>query len=301
MADPEIRSVPFELRATGDGRTLEGYAAVFNSPARIYERGREFDEVIVPGAFARAVNSGDRIIMQFDHGQHPFFGSLPIARIDQMREDSHGLYVKAEINDNWMTEPIRSAIANGAVTGMSFRFSVPDGGDTWDRSGDVHKRTIKNVYLYELGPVTTPAYADTSVGVRSALGLLDDEQKADLLGKGGPIKGGVSYHVGGDRGPEIFVPWKDARQISDPEEDATAQALITQMKDLAAQLAEIEAGALVAGDDTVEDLSQVISLLYSLDCMSSEEADDTEMVSAGPRPTSSRTRRAARARLVGAI
>lgn len=272
MADPEIRSVPFELRATGDGRTLEGYAAVFNSPARIYERGREFDEVIVPGAFARAVNSGDRIIMQFDHGQHPFFGSLPIARIDQMREDSHGLYVKAEINDNWMTEPIRSAIANGAVTGMSFRFSVPDGGDTWDRSGDVHKRTIKNVYLYELGPVTTPAYADTSVGVRSALALLDDESREQLT-----------------------------RQISDPEEDATAQALIAQMKDLAAQLAEIEAGALVAGDDTVEDLSQVISLLYSLDCMSSEEADDTEMVSAGPRPTSSRTRRAARARLVGAI
>lgn len=272
----EIRSVPFELRSTGDGLTLEGYAAVFNSEALIYERNREFMESIVPGAFARTVAAKDRIIMQFDHGQHPFFGSLPIARIDDLREDGHGLYVKATLNDNWMTEPIRSAIANGAVTGMSFRFSVPDGGDTWDRSGDVAKRTIKEVKLYELGPVTTPAYADTSVGVRSALALLDDAQREQIF-----------------------------RQISDPEEDAAAQALIAQMKDLAARLAQIEAGALVAGDDTVEDLQQVIGLLCSLDCLASEEADDMgeamSMSSAGPRPASSRNARAARARLVGAL
>ena len=49
------------------------------------------------------------------------------------------------------------------------------------------------------------------------------------------------------------------------------------------------------------DFQQVIGLLYSLDCLASEEADDTEMSSAGPRPASSRNTRMARALLVGAI
>jgi HK97 family phage prohead protease len=180
MTDYSIRSVPFELRTTGDGLTLEGLAAPFNSPTRIHERGRTFDEVIAPGAFHRTLNSADRVVMQYDHGQHPVFGSLPIGRIDDMRETPAGLHVTARLNDSWMTEPIRSAIANGAVTGMSFRFSVPDGGDTWDRTGDIPKRTVNEVKLYELGPVTSPAYEATTVAVRSALNLLSDEERHAL-------------------------------------------------------------------------------------------------------------------------
>jgi len=207
MAD-EIRSTSFELRSAGDdGLTLEGLAAVFNSPTRIYERGQEFDEVIAPGAFSRTINSADRIIMQYDHGTNPVFGPLPIGRIDSLRESDQGLHVTARLNDSWLTEPIRAAIANGAVTGMSFRFSVPEGGDTWDRSGDIAKRTIKEVKLYELGPVTTPAYSDTAVAVRSLqqhLGALIDRQD------------GTPYIVR-ERGPEIMVPAPSRSEVTPDE------------------------------------------------------------------------------------
>jgi HK97 family phage prohead protease len=153
---------------------------VFNSPSLIHERGRVFEEQIAPGAFAKTINARDRIVMQFDHGQHPLFGSLPLGKITALREDSHGLYVEARLTDNWLTAPIRDAIANEAITGMSFRFSVPDGGDTWDRSGQTHKRTVHEVRLYELGPVVHPAYEDTTVGVRSVLNLLTPEQRAQV-------------------------------------------------------------------------------------------------------------------------
>lgn len=177
-----VRSVPFELtRSEGDdGLTLAGYAAVFNSPTRITgESPPLFDEVLSPGAFARTINAADRVVMQYDHGQHPMIGPMPLGKITTLREDKRGLYVEARLTDNWLINPVRDAIANDAISGMSFRFAVPKGGDVWDRSGAVPLRTVNEVRLYELGPVTFPAYDDTSVMVRSLLQTMgepiDDE------------------------------------------------------------------------------------------------------------------------------
>ena len=163
--DSETRSLvaPFELRADGgDGLTLAGYAAVFNSPTQIRSWEGDFTEVIAPGAFAHTIRNG-KPVMQFDHGDHPLIGSLPIANITKLREDARGLYVEARVFDNWLTEPLRQAITAQAIDGMSFRFQVMK--DEW--SSDQSTRTIKEVRLFELGPVVFPAYADTSVALRS--------------------------------------------------------------------------------------------------------------------------------------
>lgn len=182
MGDINERAVRFELRgATADGLTLSGYAAVFNSPTTINERGKTFTEVIARGAFAKAINNRDKVVMQFEHGHHPLIGSMPLGKINELREDDHGLYVEATLSDNWLVQPVRDAIRDGAVDGMSFRFSVPDGGDTWERTADGEVRTISEVKLYELGPVVFPAYADTAVAVRSALNAIPAEIRAALM------------------------------------------------------------------------------------------------------------------------
>lgn len=173
MGDVIQRAVSFEMRSSGDGNTLAGYAAVFDSPTLIHERGAQFHEQISKGAFAKAINARERVVLQFDHGQHPVIGSMPLGRITSMEEDARGLYVEAELTDNWMVQPVRDAIAAGAVDGMSFRFSVES--EAWDRSGDLPLRTISEVRLYELGPVVFPAYADTTVAVRSALHALGSD------------------------------------------------------------------------------------------------------------------------------
>lgn len=178
-----VRSFDFEFeRGTGgDGRTLEGYAAVFNSPARIRDWGGDFDEVLLPGAFARSI-TGRPPVMQWDHGHDPRVGTVPIAAIQDLREDDQGLHVRARLFDNPVVEPVRQAIEARAVSGMSFRFSVPDGGDKWTRrKGDVDLREISDTETRELGPVVFPAYDATSVGVRSMLASLAPDEHRTFL------------------------------------------------------------------------------------------------------------------------
>jgi hypothetical protein len=69
------------------------------------------------------------------------------------------------MHDNWLTEPVRDAIREGSITGMSFRFTTPDGGVTWSEDRDT--RTVTDLDLHELGPVVWPAYTGTTVAVRS--------------------------------------------------------------------------------------------------------------------------------------
>lgn len=174
------RAVSFTTRAASDddGFTLEGYAAVFDSPTRIDSWEGQFDETIVKGAFSKTISERTPV-MQFDHGHDIATGSVPIAAIDTIREDRHGLFVSARMFDNPRVEPIRQAIAGGAIDGMSFRFRVVR--EEWDESDDIPQRTIKELELFELGPVVFPAYDATSVGVRSLLADLDDGQRARLL------------------------------------------------------------------------------------------------------------------------
>jgi HK97 family phage prohead protease len=194
------RSVPFELRdgaSDGDGNTLDGYGAVFGSPTRIGSWEGYFDEEIAPGAFKKSLRERTPVL-QFDHGHHPMVGSIPIGSFESLSEDDRGLHVVARLHENWLVDPVRDAIKSKAIPGMSFRFSVVK--DEWrDSAGTVLKadevekrlwatdpndestilkRTLKEVRLYEVGPVVFPAYVDTSVGVRSRelISLLSDPQ-----------------------------------------------------------------------------------------------------------------------------
>jgi HK97 family phage prohead protease len=176
------RAAAFELRAAedgdADGFTLEGYAAVFDSPTRIDSWEGRFDELITRGAFSKTI-SERRPVLQFDHGRDVATGSVPIGSIEELREDKHGLFVRAKLHDNARVEPIRQAIASGAIDGMSFRFRVLR--EAWDESAEVPTRSISEVELYELGPVVFPAYESTSVGVRSLLSDLPDDERARLV------------------------------------------------------------------------------------------------------------------------
>jgi HK97 family phage prohead protease len=176
------RSVEFRAEPSNDGLTLEGYAAVFNDWTEINDRSGTYMERIAPGAFKRSIGRSVPVL-QFDHGHHPLIGSIPLGRITSITEDSHGLRIKARLSDNWLVEPVRDAIRDGAISGMSFRFSIPEGGDKWEQRDGVDYRTIINVSLVEAGPVVWPAYSSTSVGVRSrqtALALTDPEVRREV-------------------------------------------------------------------------------------------------------------------------
>lgn len=166
-----------------DGRTMEGYAAVFNVDTEIKSWEGQFNERIARGAFKKTI-AERKPVLQFDHGRDARTGSVPIGAIGEIREDRKGLFVSARLFDNPVVEPIRQAIEGEAISGMSFRFKVVR--DDWtDKDGKKLKRdelvellyspgergpllrTIREVELFEAGPVVFPAYEATSVGVRS--------------------------------------------------------------------------------------------------------------------------------------
>jgi HK97 family phage prohead protease len=186
----EIRSHFFEFRAAepgsdGDGRTLEGYAAVFDQPTTIESYAGDYEEVVKRGAFRKTLRERAPV-MQFDHGNDKRVGSAPIGGIEDLHEDDEGLFVRARLFDTERVEDIRQAIAAQAIRGMSFKFRVLQ--DRWvDRDGKRIKdddladlladpgdrgpirREITEVQLFELGPVVFPAYEQTSVGVRGSV------------------------------------------------------------------------------------------------------------------------------------
>lgn len=174
------RIVEFRSEPSNDGLTLEGYAAVFNEWTTIHDRVGAFQERIAPGAFKRTL--GQRMpVLQFDHGTHPLIGSIPLGRFTSVAEDDHGLKVRARLSDNWLIEPVRDAIRDGGVTGMSFKFRVVN--EQWEQNDGDDYRTITEVELYEAGPVVSPAYEMTTVGVRSrqtAIALTDPEVRREV-------------------------------------------------------------------------------------------------------------------------
>lgn len=161
-----------EMRAEGgdaEGSTLFGYAAVFNEDTTIDSWEGRFIERIAPGAFKKTLReSADRVKVLFNHGMDPQIGDKPLGRASVIEEDAHGLRVEVPLARTSYNEDIKALLADGSLDGMSFRMSVTK--DEWQQPDDDQAlpiRTIKEVRLYEFGPVTFPAYSATQAGVRA--------------------------------------------------------------------------------------------------------------------------------------
>lgn len=175
--DGLTRHLQFRAEGNSDGRTLTGIAVPFGQPTRIDNpwEGR-FDEQFAKGAFKRTLGMRTPKL-QFDHGTHPLFGSLPIGEFRKLEERDAGLWFNARVFDAPVFEPLREALATDAIDGVSIRFrptrveiTQPD---QRDDGGDVELRTVVESELIELGPVMFPAYSGTSVDLRSELAGLD--------------------------------------------------------------------------------------------------------------------------------
>ena len=164
MATAERITMTAEVRAvaTDDGSMkIGGYAATFNSEAT----GLNFREVIAPGAFTRALSSGDPVFLLVNHDME----GIPLASTQSgtlnLRQDKTGLYMEATLDPaNPKAQELSSAVRRGDMDKMSFALTVsPDG-----QTKDAGLRTLTDIErLYEVSVVTLPAYDSTSVGMRS--------------------------------------------------------------------------------------------------------------------------------------
>jgi len=170
----EVRTNHIELRAEGDGRTFTGYASVFNEPSLPLP----FTEIVKPGAFKRAIQSRNRIMLLWNHDTSNPLASTRNGSL-QLAEDARGLKVTATLPDTTLGRDIAELVRTGVIDAMSFGFSVKK--DSWSQDGNT--RYLEDVSLYEVSLVSTPAYEQTSgtVSVRSVDGISADVLADALL------------------------------------------------------------------------------------------------------------------------
>lgn len=159
----ERRYFPFELRAAdeGDGNMLAGYAAVFDElSVEIWG----FREKIAAGAFADTI-AVDDIRSLWNHNTDWVLGRTTNETL-RLSEDETGLAVEIDPPDTQIGRDAVVSIRRGDVSQMSFAFAVLD--QKWDiDENEQYIRTLLRVKLYEVSPVTFPAYPATSIAVRA--------------------------------------------------------------------------------------------------------------------------------------
>lgn len=167
IADREVRTFAlseFRIeRRDGESAKIVGHAAVFN------ERSEDlggFREQIAPGAFADAIKQDD-IRALFNHNPDHVLGRNKAGTLS-LREDDKGLAIEITPPDTQMARDLMISMERGDITQMSFGFRVRANGYNWaeDADGTVI-RTLTAVRLFDVSPVTYPAYPQTDVAVRS--------------------------------------------------------------------------------------------------------------------------------------
>jgi len=158
-----------EIRAKGDGH-IEGHAAVFDQEYVIWDSpSYRVVETIKPGAFKRALKEKQDVRALFNHDANQLLGRTASKTLS-LAEDKNGLYFDCEPPDTQLGRDIRTLVDRGDLDGCSFAFSVSKEVVTEEKNGEqvVRKREIHEVDpLYDVGPVTYPAYTGTDVNARS--------------------------------------------------------------------------------------------------------------------------------------
>jgi len=164
----EIRTA--EIRATeptADGKdalVIVGTPIVFDTPTTIHDPAGDYIEVIKRGALDDADLTDSRLLVNHD------LSRVPLARTPKTMKfkiTDKGLEMRAELPDTEEAKAVYTAVKRGDLTGMSFAFTVPDGGDSYDAK--TNTRTITKIAkVYEVSLVSFPAYPTASAEARSA-------------------------------------------------------------------------------------------------------------------------------------
>jgi len=172
--EKEIRTFGMELRAMDkeEKRTVRGYAATFES--RSGDLGG-FIESIDREAFSETDMEDVRAL--FNHDSNFVLGRTKAGTL-RLMVDENGLAYEIDMPDTQLGRDMYESIKRGDISQSSFAFTIED--DEYRKEGDTVYRTIKKIKkLYDVAPVTFPAYESTSVQARKINELKNQELKEE--------------------------------------------------------------------------------------------------------------------------
>lgn len=185
MEKREIRS---DFKFDSESRTVEGYAAVFDSPSNyigwteVIHRNAISDETIKNSdIFAKFNHADDKVLARSKNG----VGSL------LLEVDDKGLRYMFEAPNTALGNELLEYLHRGDIDSSSFAFSIDESDPTAQRWYKENGRIYRDIYkidrLYDVSPVFQPAYAETSCAARAfdEIKKTSDEidSKMDLIRK----------------------------------------------------------------------------------------------------------------------
>ena len=147
----------------GDGKTVEGYAAVFDTDADL----GSFTERIERGAFDAALADPQLdVAALFNHDQNQILARNRGGKGNlELWTDQKGLKYRFKLGDQSYAQDLGINLREGLVNQSSFAFSIKE--DDWTQRDGKDLRTIKAVMLHDISPVVFPAYGEATASIRS--------------------------------------------------------------------------------------------------------------------------------------
>lgn len=164
----ERRAINREVAFVEESQVISGYAAVFyrpDDPNTQFELQPGVYERILPGAFDRAIREDD-VYALFNHEASNVLGRTQ-SRTCKLTVDDIGLHYEASLPDTTTARDVRTLISRGEITGSSFAFDI--GRENRRHDAGVQVVELVEIHpLYDVGPVTFPAYRSTTAMARQA-------------------------------------------------------------------------------------------------------------------------------------
>lgn len=201
-------SEPIELRGEGNKLTAQGYAIVYN---KLSENLGGFVERALPGLADKTMKEQDvRALVNHDSDQ--LIGRLSAGTL-RMGSDANGVWYEVDIPDTTVGRDLAVQLERGDINGSSFGFRAID--DDWEETeSGFAMRSLKEIMLRDVGPVTFPAYPDASSALRSLaearnMDVADVAKRAadnDLMSLIKAQSGDVKQSEDSQAKPTIFKP-----------------------------------------------------------------------------------------------
>jgi len=155
-----------ELRSASlEGNTLSGLAHAYGQKARINGR----METLKPGAFTEALKSSDAVAL-FNHDPNGILGRQSSGTL-RLEDSDEGLRFSVDLPDTQVGRDVRTLVERGDIVGASFGFVPGKVTFSRDPATGLEVRTHVSVKeLMDVSPVAMPAFAGTSLQLRSADG-----------------------------------------------------------------------------------------------------------------------------------
>lgn len=155
-----------------EAAVIEGMAAMYNQRTDL----GWYEEEILPGAFDEVMNDDVRCLLNHD----PNFvlarskegkGTLELVLTNE------GLMYRYTTPNRSYAKDLADAIETGDISQSSFAFRAKE--SIWvEREGEKELRQIKTIErLYDVAPVTYPAYSDTTVAKRSLEAVKEEAER----------------------------------------------------------------------------------------------------------------------------